>query len=142
MSAIPSFGTFIKMSDSSMANHSTIAEVLDIDGPQLKADTKETTSHSSGIPWKTFVTTLLEGGDVKFMCNYMPDDPTHDALAGLRAVYANREKRNYQIINNDEAGNQVDSFDAFITDVGRKSPVNGVYDMSVTLRITGAVTLG
>lgn len=142
MSAIPSFGTFIQMSDASGANHATIGEVLDISGPKLKADTKETTSHSTGIPWKTRIATLLDSGGLTFDVNLDLSDPTHSKLSGLRKVFANRELRNFKVLYNSDMGSQEDVFDGYVTGLEVKAPVNGVYTSSVTIEGTGEVTLG
>lgn len=142
MSAIASFGTFIQVYDVNDANPTTIAEVRDINGLSLKADQKETTSHSSGQPWKTRIPTLLDIGDVKFGCNFLPTDPTHSAAAGLRKFFTNREKRKYRILYNSDAGGVADAFYAYVTGLDHKHEVAGVYDFSVTLSGTGQPTLG
>ena len=142
MAAINSYGTLLQMSDASLANHATIAEVRDINGVKAKAKVVETTSHSTSTPWVTRQPTLLDGGQVTFDINLNLADSSHSTAAGLRYVFKNRQKRNFKIVYTSDMGSQFDQFDGYITGLDMKAAVDNIYMTSVTIDITGTVTLG
>jgi len=51
-----------------------VAEVRDINGPEQVADKDDVTNQSSPNHYREWVTTLLDGGDVTFVCNHIPGD--------------------------------------------------------------------
>ena len=71
--AVSSNGTLLKMGDGgSPEAFTTIAEVLDITGPQLEAGTEEVTNQDSA-GWREYIVTLLSGGEVSFDVNWFND---------------------------------------------------------------------
>lgn len=136
-SAISSHGTLLKIGDGQGSeSFTTIAEVLDITGPQYELATEEVTNHDSG-GWREFVPTLLDGGEITFDLNYYSavtqDQLETDMLA--------RTKRNFKVVFPlPAAGTDTRAFAAYVTGVEVQAPVEGVLKMSLTLRTTGAVT--
>ena len=53
-------------------NGTTIAEVRDVGGPEQSAETDDATNQSSTGFYREKVSTLLDGGDFSFDCNYLP----------------------------------------------------------------------
>lgn len=140
-SALSSFGTLVKKGDGgSPESFTTIAELLDIEGPEVTLETEEATSHSSTDGWAEYLGTILDGGEVSFEVNYVPTNATHNASTGLIKDMTARTKRNFQIVFPD-SGNTTWSFAAFVTKVGPTAPVRGVLKGSVTLKVTGKPTL-
>ncbi len=138
--ALSSFGTFLKMGDGATPEtFTTIAEVGDIDGPDMSLATEEVTHHGSTNGWDEFVGTILSGGEVGFPINFLPSDPTHDASTGLQADMRNRTKRNFQIVYPDPGGNGY-QFGALVTGVKPKAPVKGKLSADIKLKISGPVT--
>jgi hypothetical protein len=80
--AIQSFGTFLKTDDGA-GNFTTIAEVMNINGLQMSAKVDDTTTHSTGVPWRTKIATLLDAGTITFDINFIPTEATHSFSAGL-----------------------------------------------------------
>jgi len=140
-SAISSFATYLKLGDGGTPEaFTTIAEVMDISGPELSADTEEVTSHSSTDGWKEKIITLLDGGDVTFELNFIPTGATHSYAAGLLKDLANRTRRNFQHVF-PNVGATTWSFSAYVTKFPVRAPVNGVLRVPVTLTLTGKPTL-
>lgn len=140
-SALSSFGTLVKKGDGgSPESFTTIAELLDIEGPELELDTEEATSHSSPDGWAEYIGTILDGGEVSFDVNYVPTNATHNATTGLIKDMTGRTKRNFQIVFPD-SGNTTWSFTALVTKVGPAAPVRGALKGSITLKVTGKPTL-
>ena len=85
MTKYASFGTVLKR------GATPIAQVLDISGPGLSADTEDVTSHDSTGGWEEHVVTVLRTGDVSFDIEYDPNAATHkNAAAGLLADLISR----------------------------------------------------
>ncbi len=140
-SAISSFGTLIKKGDGgSPESFTTIAELLDIEGPELGLDTEDVTSHSSTDGWAEHIGTILNAGEVSFEVNYVPTNATHNATTGLIKDMTARTKRNFQLVFPD-SGNTTWSFTALITSVGPTAPVRGALRGSIGLKLTGKPTL-
>ncbi len=139
--AISSFGTFLKKGDGGAPTETfaTIAEVGDIDGPDMSLATEEVTHHGSVNGWDEFVGTILSGGEVSFPINFLPSDATHNASTGLQADMVNRTKRNFQIVYPDPGGNGY-QFKALVTGVKPKAPVKGKLSADIKLKISGPVT--
>ncbi len=134
--AIAAYGVLLKVGDGgTVETFTTIAEVRDIEGPELEAEMKEVTSHDSG-GWREFIPTLLGAGEVSFDLNFIPGDPTHDAQTGLVADMFSRTKRNYQLVWPDSEGWQ---FAAYVSGFNPSAPVEDELAAEVALTVTGAV---
>ena len=138
--AFSSFGTFLKIGDGAVSEtFATIAEVLDIEGPDMALDTEEVTSHGSTNGWEESVGTILSGGEVSFEINFVPTEATHDMTTGLQADMINRTLRNFQLVYPDPGGNGY-AFGALVTGFKPKAPVKGKLAADVKLKISGAVS--
>lgn len=140
-SAISSFGTLVKKGDGgSPESFTTIAELLDIEGPEMELDTEEATSHSSTDGWAEYIGTILDAGEMSFEVNYVPTNATHNATTGLIKDMTARTKRNFQLVFPD-SGNTTWSFTALVTGVSPAMPVRGKLTGKISLKITGKPTL-
>jgi predicted secreted protein len=120
-------------------NFTTVAEVKDITGPQIKVTTKDATNQSSTGAWAEKVATIKDGGTVTFKCNAIPSTPTQNSTTGLLADLLNKTLRNFRIQNQDGAATRW-NFAAFVTDLKQTAPVDGILEWDMTLTISGAVT--
>lgn len=136
-SAVSSFGTFLKRGDGGSPTEifSTIAEVRDISGPALALGTEEVTSHDSA-GWREFIPTLLEGGEVSFDLNYF----SHTTQDNVRTDMTNKTKRNFQLVF-DLPTDETWAFAAYVTGFEMDAPVEGALTASLTVQITGSVTI-
>lgn len=139
--AIAALGTLLKKGDGgSPETFATIAEVLDIGGPELGLDTEDATSHDSTAGWEDVVPTILRSGEVTFEINYVPSHATHNASTGLVADMKNKTKRNFQLVF-PNAGTTTWAFAAYVTKFAPKAPVAGKLAASVTVKVSGQPTL-
>jgi predicted secreted protein len=129
-----SLGTLLKR------NGTTIAEVNNISGPSFSMGTMETTSHDSAGGWKQFVTTLKDGGEVSFEINFDPVAATH-GTSGLLDDFVDGTLQTFTITFTDTA-HTVWTFTAYVTKFSPSMPVEGKLGASVTLKLSGAPTLG
>jgi hypothetical protein len=139
--AIGAFGTLLKIGDGGgPETFTTIAEVLDISGPEFELRTEEVTHHQSPGGWAEYIGTIKDGNEVTFDINYQPTHATHNESTGLLADLINRVKRNFQLVLPD-AGTTTISFTALVTNFPISEPVAGVLRTSVTMKITGQPTI-
>lgn len=146
--AVRAIGTLLKRGDGGgPENFTTVAEVTNITGPGLSQAMIDTTSHESPN-WREFITGLADGGQVSFDINYIPDNASHNVIAGLLKDFKDQADgtlltpRNYQIVFPD-VSNTVWTFAAWISDFEPTAPATGddKLSASVTMKVTGEPTL-
>lgn len=138
--AINAFGTLLKIGDGgSPETFVTIAELTDIDGPELEMDTLEATNHSSPGGFREYVGGLLDAGEISIEFNFLPTDATQGYSTGLLHDMVNRTKRNFQFVFS--GGITTWSFAALVTKFKSSEPIDDLLKGSATLKITGQPTL-
>jgi hypothetical protein len=115
-----------------------IEEVIDISGPEQKAEKDDVTNQSSPNFYKEWIPTLLDGGDVKFNANFVPGATEQGAL--LSAMQA-RTLEDFTLTAPSPYESSVISFQAYVTDWDLKTPHNKKATLEVKLAVTGPVTL-
>jgi len=141
MPAIGSHGTLLKIGNGAQTEvFTTIGMVGDISGPSFELGTEEATSHDSA--WREYVPTLLSAGEVTFDIFFDPANVTHFSTARGSLYYAqrNKVKNNFKLVLPDPGAMEI-AFGAYVTGLELKADVEGVLTMSVTLQISGAVTI-
>lgn len=117
-----------------------IAELRDIDGPELGLDTEDVTSRSSTSGWEEVVPTILRTGEVTFDLNFVPSNATQNPTLGLLADLKNRTLRNFYILWAGESATSW-NFAAYVTGFKPGTPLDGAMTADVTLKISGVPTL-
>lgn len=131
----PGLGSLLKMGNgASPETFTTIAEVYDINGPALKADTVDSTHLAD--TWKGFKIALKDGGTVKFSVNFLPTDATQGLSTGLLVKFENGTLANWQIQWSD-ANTTVWQFAAYVTDFQAKAPLTGMLRADISLKLDG-----
>jgi predicted secreted protein len=116
-----------------------IAGVSNISGPGLSLDTEDVTSHDSDNYWEEVIGTILRSGEITLDIVYDPAAATHkNASGGLLYDMVQRATNTYSLVfpNATEW-----SFSALVTGFEPDAPVDGALTASVTLKLTGDVTL-
>ncbi len=132
------FQTLVKRGDGAGTAEvfTTIPEVVgDIDGPSSKRDKKEVTPHKRTDQFREFKPSLIDPGEIKFKMNYVAADATQ---ALVEDDFNDATISNWQVVFPDDTGVQ---FAAFPTEYARSEPAEDAITISVTLAITGAITL-
>lgn len=119
----------------------TITEVLDIKGPNQKADMVEVTNQSSPNNYKEWLMTLIDGGDVTFPCNWVPGDGTQDSTTGLLSWLQGRGIQDWRIVPPSPNAAHTVAFSGFVSDWGPGFPVAKQADLAITLKVSGPVTV-
>jgi len=118
-----------------------IANITNVSGPGLSADTADVTSHNSTAAWEEHVVTILRSGEVSLDLVYDPAAATvKNAAGGLIYDMASRTANTYSIKFSDTAVTTW-SFNAFVTGFEPSAPHDGALTASCTLKLTGQPTL-
>jgi len=129
-------GTLLQIGDGDTPEEfATIAEVLDITGPEETLDTIDVTSHDSADHREEHIPSIQRNGNVSFDVNLTPSAPTHQAL---RDDLADRVLRNFKIVETTTPAKTV-SFAGFVVGYVPRRPVAGVRQATITIKVTGAV---
>jgi predicted secreted protein len=117
----------------------SVLNVKSIGGPKMSANVVDITNFLSSGGWREKLTTLLDGGEITFGCNFVPTEGTHDQSTGVIALFKNRTTRTWKIIFAD-TGLSKWEFDASISGLDFNDPLEGVWECNVTLVISGEPT--
>jgi predicted secreted protein len=132
------YGTVLQRGDGGgPETFTTIAELINIDGPVFKMDTADATNQSSPNAYKEFIGTLLEAGEISTEVNLIEQSATQ---RNLITDLNNRTLRNFKVVCNDVSVTTF-AFAALVTEFGAKFPVAGKKTASLKLKISGPVTI-
>lgn len=123
------------------AVYTTVAQVRDINGPNMSRDTIEVTQRDSTGQAKEYLAGLLENGEVTFDLVYDPDSATHSASAagGLITLLAAGTLNNFRVSFADSTATTA-TFAGLVTGFQPTMPLNGAQTASVTIKISGQIT--
>ena len=150
--AQPAINTLLKIGNlGSPILFNTIANVGDMSPAfGLKADIVDVTSHSTTVPWRQKITTLLDNGDLSIKLFFIPSSAGtdgqvnqpygHNGTNGLLSVFTGRQLREYQLVFPDAAATTY-YFQAYISKFNIVSKVAGVLEADVTFTLTGQPVL-
>lgn len=140
-SAISAFGTLLALGDGATPteNFATVAELRTISGPSLSADAIDVTTHNTPTPFRRFISGLLDGGEVNFDINFIPQDPSHSYGAGILKDMTDRTIRNIRITFPDSGSTQW-IIPVIFTGFEMSSDPADVLMASVTAKVAGPPT--
>lgn len=141
MTALWAYPVTIAVESATPGTYTTVAAVQDIEGPNLEVDMIDVTSRDSS-GWKEFLAGLGDAGEVTFDVLYDADAATHgNSGIGLMALVTAKTKKPWKITLAD-ATPATWSFNAFIKSFKPKMPMKDAQRASITLKVTGTVTVG
>lgn len=108
-------------------------------GPGKTRDTVDVTAHDAPNGYRQFISGLRDGGEVTFDLNWLFDDPAQQALEDS---FDSDDTTNFQMAFPQAASDNLLTFAAFVTDMGWAGPVDDAVTRSVTLKVTGPITVG
>jgi len=121
--------------------YTSVAQVRDINGPNMSRDTVEVTSRDSAGQAKEYLAGLLENGEVTFDLVYDPDSQTHSASAsgGLITLLAAGTLNNFRVSFADTTATTA-TFAGLVTCSQPTMPLDGAQTASVTIKVSGQIT--
>jgi len=118
-----------------------VANITNIRGPGLKADTIDLSAHDSASAYRDKGAGLLDAGQVTLDINFDPNAATHkNAAGGLRDDFEGRAAVSWAI-EYPTTPAAFDVFSAFVVGFEPDAPHDDKVTATVTLEITGAPTL-
>lgn len=150
--AIAAIGTLLQASDQPDSGtddpgehaYTTLAEVRDINGPEMTAEEIDVTNHSTEGFFAEFIAGLLDAGTIAFDMNMIQSDPTQ-ALA--LADYLARFRRWYHLvfpidIDETPVNDRTVEFMAYVQRHAFSAPVRDALTKGMVLRVVGAPVFG
>lgn len=140
---LPAYGTKIQVGNGASPEvFTTIDNLGDIDGPGVSVNVNDTTSHSTGSPYRGKTPGLIDAGAISFPVFYNPTLPTHSDTntIGLGYLFKNRIKRNFRIVGTDPSAT-TRQFLGFVSEFSESYPVEGIQTRDTTIEIDGAITV-
>lgn len=126
------FGTKLYR-DNGSGTFTAIAEIGDINGPELTQIMEDATNMDSPNGWgEKIAVGLREAGDVSFQMHLLQDDSTQNAL--LSDLGASTLS-NFRIVL--AGGTKRWAFSGYVTKIGQSYPLKGKMMNDVTIAITG-----
>ena len=116
----------------------TVAQVNDISGPGMTADTEDVTTHDQATAWEENVITILRSGEITAGLQYDPNAATHGNTSGMLQKLSGRLPAQFRVVF---PGPYNWTFDGHSTGFEPSAPVDGALTADVTIKITGAPTL-
>ncbi|MFN0133427.1 MAG: phage tail tube protein [Phycisphaerales bacterium] len=112
-----------------------VAEVLDVNGPELTQIIEDATNMDSANGWgEKIAVGVREAGDVTFQMHMLQDAATQNVLY---SDLGSSTKSNYRLVF--PGGTKRLAFAGFVSRIGHSYPVKGKLVNDVTLSITGQV---
>lgn len=121
-------------------NFTTIAEVMDIEGPGISLATAEVTNQSSPGGFREKIGTVKDGGQITFSINYVTTEGTHDPSTGLLKDLIDKTKRNFKLVFPDTGATEW-LLPCLVVNVTPSLPVDGALTAAITLEVAGQPTL-
>lgn len=138
--ALSAFGTLLKLGNGAVSeSFTTVAELRTISGPSISADAIDVTTHNTPTPFRRFIAGLLDGGEVSFDLNFIPQEATHSYSAGILKDMLARTRRNIQIVFPD-SGLTTWTLPIIFTAFEMSSDPAEVLQASVTAKVSGPPT--
>lgn len=133
-------GSLVELAPASSSSWATVGFVTNVNGPQEAVQLLEVTNMQSTS--KEYIPGVPDGGEVSFETNYASDHATHNSSTGV--LYFLRGRLPCQIRLTQPGGSTTsrETYQGYITKADRTNPVDGVRKLSVTFKITGAISVG
>jgi len=134
--AFSGVGTVFSRGDgSSNESFDPIAEINSIAGPDKTRDTIDVTSLDSAGGYREFITTFRNAGEITLEMNF-----TRAGYEDMDDDFESDDSVNYRVVLPDTGATQLD-FAAYVVALGMAVPLDDKVTASVTIKITGQVTL-
>jgi len=138
MPGLNAFGTQLQRGDGVEPTEvfTAIANVTNIQGPEMSRETIDVTAHNSTDAWMEFVGGLKDGGEVSIDLNYDPN--VHDILI---ADFDDEEPRSYRLVFPVTPVVQW-TIKAIMTEFSSEAPYDDKLAASATFKVSGKPTIG
>ena len=137
-SAVAGIGTLLKAGDGGGTEvFTTIAEIKNIDGPNVSLETIDATTMDSPGGAREFIGGLINNGTLSCSFNYIGDNVTQN---NLETDLKDKKLRNFQLLMTNTAGTLI-SFSALVIEFSRSFEIESLNNATINLQISGEVTI-
>lgn len=131
-------GTLFQIGNGMMSEiFTTIGEVLSVTGPNMNMTPVDVTNMDSANAIREYIAGLRDSGEVTVTVNFLPDNTGQTQVV---TDYKARTKRNFKITWTDSTP-AIWSFAAFITNIEPNAVVDDRLQATLTMKLTGDVTI-
>lgn len=131
------YGTLLKFGDgASPESFTTVAEVINIDGPGLSRSIPEATHMESPDGYREYLAGLKDGEEVTVECNFLPGNATQDPSTGVLSFFESGARKNWQVVWPFSPAVTWE-FSGIVTGFQPTTPVDDKITLSVTIKVTG-----
>lgn len=110
-----------------------IGQIKNITGPGVSGNDVDTTCMDSTSNYRTFVSGLLDPGEVSFGCVYDSTSISHSRLA---FYMGQRSSKTFTVYHGSSDGD-TDAFTAHVKGMSREIPMDDLISCDFTLKVTG-----
>ena len=128
---VDAFGTVLSFSTDGGTVYNPVANVTEVGVLDVSVDTLETTTHGSAGQWRTFVSGLKDGGELRMSINY--DPTTHNEIYSE----IGQDDTKFRVSLPDTGAATV-SFDGVITGWSSSAPMDDLLTAEITIKVSGA----
>lgn len=132
MSKIFGYGSVLQVTTTT--GDLAIGQVTNISGPGTDAADVDTTTMDSSSNFRTFVSGLIDPGELAISVMYDPGLVSHKRLA---YYHGQRSTKVFKLYHGTTAAGDEDTFSAHIKSLGREIPMDNVITCDFTVRVTG-----
>jgi len=127
------YGTVLILCSSDNTTENNVAFVRSISGPGVSGNDVDTTTLDSSSNYRTFVSGLLDPGEVTFNLAYDPTAATHALIAHLMGE---RHTAAWKIAQG-SSGGTLQTFTGHIKGMSREIPLDDMITCDVTMKVSG-----
>lgn len=118
----------------------TVAEVINISGPNMSRELPDATHLGSPNGYREFIGGLKDGGEVTLECNWIPGNATQDQSTGLLSIFDSGATKNWKVTL-PTTPTVTMTFAGVVSAFEPDIPVDDKLGLSVTIKVSGKVTL-
>jgi predicted secreted protein len=139
--ALLGYGSVFEIvSDSSPDLYVPLSEVKSITPPSADVDQVEVTHMQSPNRYREFISGLIDGGEASFEMNFIPGSTSDDRIFELLSLPVGQSRRRSCRISFPNGVTW--TFDGEVTGYEPTVPFDDAMTATVTLKVTGGVTVG
>jgi predicted secreted protein len=139
--ALLGYGSVFEIvSDSSPDLYVALSEVKSITPPSADVDQVEVTHMQSPNRYREFISGLIDGGEASFEMNFIPGSTSDDRIFELLGLPVGQSRRRSCRISFPNGVTW--TFDGEVTGYEPTVPFDDAMTATVTLKVTGGVTVG
>jgi len=122
-------------SGGTVTTYAAIGEINSIDGPNMSRETIDTTALDTSGGYRTFIPSFRDAGEITLEMNF-----TVDTYDDMLLDFEASSIRYYHIVFPDTTSTTLE-FAGYVTALGTSIPTDDKVTASVTIKISGVVTL-